>query len=58
MKTVKLLEQRADPYFYRHTDGKYYFTAGLSKNLGEVSEGPQPLRLPIVSAGSAGGAGC
>ena len=30
----------------------------LSKNPREVSEGPQPLRLPIVSAGFAGGAGC
>ncbi|MCI7097365.1 MAG: family 43 glycosylhydrolase [Lachnospiraceae bacterium] len=24
-----LIEQRADPYVYRHTDGKYYFTASV-----------------------------
>lgn len=24
-----LIEQRADPYIYRHTDGKYYFTASV-----------------------------
>ena len=32
-------------------------TARLSRNSPEASEGPQPLRLPFVSAGSAGGAG-
>ena len=26
---VPLIEQRADPYVYRHTDGKYYFTASV-----------------------------
>jgi len=24
---MKLIEQRADPFIYRHSDGKYYFTA-------------------------------
>ena len=23
------IEQRADPYVYRHTDGSYYFTASV-----------------------------
>ena len=23
------IEQRADPYVYRHTDGTYYFTASV-----------------------------
>ena len=27
--TNPLLEQRADPYIYRHTDGYYYFTASV-----------------------------
>ena len=35
----------------------YENSARLSKNPGEASEGPQPLRLSFVSAGSAGGAG-
>lgn len=26
-----LIEQRADPYIYRHTDGTYYFTASVPK---------------------------
>lgn len=29
MKTIPLLEQRADPYVYRHENGKYYFTASV-----------------------------
>lgn len=29
MKTIPLLEQRADPYVYRHTNGRYYFTASV-----------------------------
>lgn len=29
MKTLPLLEQRADPYVYRHSNGKYYFTASV-----------------------------
>ena len=24
-----LIEQRADPYIYKHTDGYYYFTASV-----------------------------
>ncbi|MDA5483519.1 alpha-N-arabinofuranosidase, partial [Yersinia intermedia] len=24
-----LIEQRADPFIYRHTDGYYYFTASV-----------------------------
>ena len=24
-----LIEQRADPYIYKHTDGTYYFTASV-----------------------------
>lgn len=27
--TTPLIEQRADPYIYRHTDGTYYFTASV-----------------------------
>ena len=26
---LPFIEQRADPYIYRHTDGKYYFTASV-----------------------------
>lgn len=26
---IPFIEQRADPYAYRHTDGKYYFTASV-----------------------------
>jgi len=29
MKTMKLLDQRADPFVYKHTNGKYYFTASV-----------------------------
>ena len=30
VKIVKpLIEQRADPHIYRHTDGNYYFTASV-----------------------------
>ena len=26
---IPWIEQRADPYVYKHTDGTYYFTASL-----------------------------
>ena len=29
MNNKPFIEQRADPYVYRHTDGKYYFTASV-----------------------------
>ena len=29
MNNRPFIEQRADPYVYRHTDGKYYFTASV-----------------------------
>ena len=28
-KLIPLIEQRADPYIYRHSDGYYYFTASV-----------------------------
>lgn len=37
-----LIEQRADPYVYRHTDGTYYFTASV----------PEYDRIVLRSAGS------
>lgn len=36
------IEQRADPYIYRHTDGMYYFTASV----------PEYDRIALRSAGS------
>ena len=37
-----LIEQRADPYVYRHVDGTYYFTASV----------PEYDRIILRSAGS------
>ena len=29
-----LIEQRADPYVYKHTDGYYYFTGSVPQYFG------------------------
>jgi GH43 family beta-xylosidase len=42
-----LIEQRADPYIYKHTDGYYYFTASV----------PQYDRIELRRAPTIAGAG-
>ena len=48
-----LIEQRADPYIYRHTDGYYYFTASVplydrielrrAKTIAELATAPTEI---------------